>query len=142
MNQLFYNIAGGIVHQIQHKKQTTILEVIVRGKRKLILSKVGIGFISMFLLEARVLYLTNLKQKNLISVPLKAETDQLVINFVWFYQSVFLSKFVAFHPRTRIVVALMPSLLFRYFSLFLLHVRTLAQEKSLENCLRFGTAPR
>ena len=33
MNQLFYNIAGGIVHQIQREKRPTISEVIVRGKR-------------------------------------------------------------------------------------------------------------
>ena len=76
MNQLFYNIAGGIVHQIQREKRTTTSEVIV-----------------------------------------------------------------AFHPRTvkRIVTALMPSLLFRCFSLFLPHLRTLAQEKRSQNCLRFGT---
>ena len=30
MNQLFYNIAGGIVHQIHHEKRTTISEVIIR----------------------------------------------------------------------------------------------------------------
>ena len=30
---LFYNIAGGIVHQIRREKRTTICEVIVRGKR-------------------------------------------------------------------------------------------------------------
>ena len=66
---------------------------------------------------------------------------QTSLSFVWFYQSVFLSKFVAFHPRTvkRIVTALMPSLLFRCFSLFLPHLRTLAQGKRSENCLRFGT---
>lgn len=47
---------------------------------------------------------------------------QTSLSFVWFYQSVFLSKFVAFHPRTvkRIVTALMLSLLLRCFSLFLL----------------------
>ena len=33
----------------------------------------------------------------------------------------------------------MPSLLFRCFSLFLPHLRTLAQGKRSENCLRFGT---
>ena len=33
MNQLFYNITGGIVHQIRHEKLKTISEVIVRGKR-------------------------------------------------------------------------------------------------------------
>jgi len=35
MNQLFYNIAGGSVHQIRREKQTTISEVIVRGKRNI-----------------------------------------------------------------------------------------------------------
>ena len=39
------------------------------------------------------------------------------------------------------MTALMLSLLFRCFSLFLPHLRTLAHPhgKSLENCLRFGT---
>ena len=35
MNQLFYDIAGGIVHQIRREKRTTISEVIVRGKRNI-----------------------------------------------------------------------------------------------------------
>ena len=35
MNQLFYNVAGGIVHQIRREKRTTITEVIVRGKRNI-----------------------------------------------------------------------------------------------------------
>ena len=38
----------------------------------------------------------------------------------------------------RFVTALMPSLLFRCFSLFLSHLRT-AQEERSQNCLRFGT---
>ena len=33
MKQLFYNIAGGIVHQIRREKRPTISEVIVHGKR-------------------------------------------------------------------------------------------------------------
>ena len=90
-----------------------------------------IGFISIFLLKARVLNLTISKRKNL-SLPLKVETDQFVISLV--LPDVFLSKFAAFHPRTvkRIVTALMPSLFFRCFSLFLPHLRTLAQEKKSE----------
>ena len=32
MNQLFYYIAGGIVHQIRREKRTAISEVIFRGK--------------------------------------------------------------------------------------------------------------
>ena len=35
MNQLFYNMAGGVVHQIRREKRTTISEVIVRGKRNI-----------------------------------------------------------------------------------------------------------
>ena len=35
MNQLFSNIAGGIVHQVRREKRTTISEVIVRGKRNI-----------------------------------------------------------------------------------------------------------
>ena len=35
MNQLFYNIAGGIVHQIRREKRTTVSEVIVRGKQNI-----------------------------------------------------------------------------------------------------------
>ena len=46
-----------------------------------ILCKIGIGFISNFLLKVRVLHLTILKQKNL-SLPLKVETDQFVICLV------------------------------------------------------------
>ena len=81
-----------------------------------------------------------MKRKN-VSLPLKVETDQFVICLVLPVKSVFLSKFVAFHPRTvnRIVTALMPSLLFRCFSLFLPHLRTLTEGERLENCLRFGT---
>ena len=33
MNQLFYNIAGGIVHQIRREKRKTISEVIVQCQR-------------------------------------------------------------------------------------------------------------
>ena len=77
MNQLFYNIAGEIVHQIRREQRTRISELIA-----------------------------------------------------------------TLHPRTvkRIVTALMSSLLFRCFSLFLSYLRTLAQEKTRsQNYLRFGT---
>ena len=59
MNQLFYNIAGGIVPKIlkidakktqQYQKRLFAVSEI--------LSKIGIGFISVFLLKARGLYLT------------------------------------------------------------------------------------
>ena len=33
MNQLFHNIADGIVHKMRREKQNTISEVIARGKR-------------------------------------------------------------------------------------------------------------
>ena len=82
------------------------------------MNKIGIGFISIFLL------------KNL-SLPLKDETDQFVTCLV-LPECLYVK--IAFHPRTvkRIVMAPMPSLLFRCFSLFLPHLRTLAQEKRSE----------
>ena len=94
------------------------------------INEIGIGFISIFLLKARVSYLTILKRKNL-SLPLKDETDQFATCLVL---PECLSVKIAFHPRTvnRIVMGPMPSLLFRCFSLFLPHLRTLAQEKRSE----------
>ena len=94
------------------------------------INKIGIGFISIFLLKARVSYLTISKRKKL-SLPLKDETDQFVTCLVL---PECLSVKIAFHPRTvkRIAMAPMPSLLFRCFSLFLPHLRTLAQEKRSE----------
>ena len=64
-----------------------------------------------------------LKRKNL-SLPLKVETDQFVICLV--LPECLSAKFAAFHPRPgrQIVTALMPSLLFRCFSLFLPHLNT------------------
>ena len=35
MNQLFYNIAGGIVHEIRREKRKTKSEVISPGKRNI-----------------------------------------------------------------------------------------------------------
>ena len=135
MDQLFYNIAGGIVHQIRRKNGQQYQKWLFAFNK--VLSKIEIGFISNFLLKDRVLYLTILKRKNL-SLPLKDETDQFVTCLVL---PECLSVKIAFHPRTvkRIVMAPMPSLLFRCFSLFLPHLRTLAQEKRSKNCLRFGT---
>ena len=75
------------MHQIQSEKRTTISEVIVRGKR-------------------------NIKQNRYwfyfkFSVQSSSFILQTSLSFVWFYQSVFLSNFVTFHPRTvkRIVTA-------------------------------------
>ena len=94
------------------------------------INKIGIGFISIFLLKARVSYLTILKRKNL-SLPLKDETDQFATCLVLPECP---SVKITFHPRTvkRIVMAPMPSLLFCCFSLFLPHLSTLAQEKRSE----------
>ena len=109
--------------------------MIVRGKRNV--KQTRNWFYFKFSVESSTLFY--LKRKNL-RLPLTVETDHC-LSFVWFYRSVFLSKCVAFHPRTvkRIVTVLMPSLLFRCFSLFLPNLRTLAQGKRSENCLRFGT---
>ena len=77
MRQLFYNIAVGIEHRIRREKRATISEFALSE----ILCKLGIGFISNFLLKVRVLYSAILKRKNL-SLPLKVETDQFAICLV------------------------------------------------------------
>ena len=66
------------MHEIRCEKRTTTSEVVVRGKRN---KQNRNGFISIFLLEARVLYLTILKRKS-FSLPLKVDTDQFVICLV------------------------------------------------------------
>jgi len=117
MNQLFYNIAGGIGNQIRREKPTTISEVIVCGKRNIKQNKNWLYF--NFSVESSKFIRTILKRKNL-SFPLKVETDQFVICLV--LPECLSVKIFAFHPRTvkRIVTALMSSLLFRCFSLFCL----------------------
>ena len=64
MNQLFYNIAGGIEHQIRREKRTTILEVIVRVKRNVVQNR------NWFYFEFSSKFI------------LKVETDQFVICLV------------------------------------------------------------
>ena len=58
MNQLFYNIAGGIVHQIRREKRPTISEVIVRGRR---IKQNGNWFYFSFSAESSSFKLNNFK---------------------------------------------------------------------------------
>ena len=96
------------------------------------ISKIGIGFISIFLLKARVLYLTILKRKSL-SLPLKVDTYQFVICHLCLPVKIFTlgqwSESWRHWCRVSFSIVL---------SLFLPHLRTLAQEKRSEICLRFG----
>ena len=103
------------MHQIGREKRTTISKVIVRGMQNIKQNRNWFYF--KFTVERS-------------SFILKVEADQFVI---WLVLPECLSKFVVFHPRTvkGIVTALMPSLLFRCFSLLLSHLRTLAQERFL-----------
>ena len=106
MNLLFYNIAGGIVHKIRREKRTTTSEVIVRGKR---IKQNGNWFYFNFSVESSSFKLNNFKTESF--------TLTFKICLLFGFNSVFLSKFVAFNPLTvkQIVTALMPSLLFRCF---------------------------
>ena len=113
MNQLFYNIAGKIVHQIRREKRTTISVVIVRGKRNIKQNRNWFYFNFFFsLFNARVLYCFN-----------KFKTEKFKRAFEGWNRPVChlfgLSKFLEFHPWTvkRSVTAPMSSLLFRCFSL-------------------------
>ena len=59
MNQLFYNIVGGIVHQIRRKNRTTISEVTVHGKRNIKQNRNWIYF--KFCVESSCLFYCSLK---------------------------------------------------------------------------------
>ena len=80
------------------------------------INKIGIGFISIFLLKARLSYLTILKRKNL-SLPLKDETGQFVTCLVL---PECLSVKIAFHP-------------------FSGSFKNSSPREKVGNCLRFGT---
>ena len=136
MNQLFYNIAGGIVHQIRSEKRTTTSEVIVRGKRN---KQRNLLYFN-FSVESSSFIFNNFKTEK-FKLTFKGWHRPVCHLFI-FTRVSSCKNSVAFHPRTmkRIVTALMPSLLFRCFSLFAPHLRTLDQEKRSEICLRFGTS--
>ena len=136
MNQLFCNIAGAIVHQIRLEKRKTMSEVIVRGKWNSKQNRNWLYF--KFSVVSSSFIFNNFKtEKFKLTFKGWNRPDCHLFGFT----SVFLSKFVTFHPRTvkRIMTALMPSLIFRCFSLFLPHLKTLAQEERSEICLHFGT---
>ena len=78
MNQLFYNIAGGIEQQIRREKRTTISEVIVRVKRNIMQNR---NCYFEFSVESSSFIFNNFKTEKL-SLPLKVETDQFVICLV------------------------------------------------------------
>ena len=79
MNQLFYNIEGGVEHQIRREKRTTISEVIVCVKRNIMQNRNWFYFESS--VESSSFIFKNFKTEKL-SLPLKVETDQFVICLV------------------------------------------------------------
>ena len=99
------------MHKIRREKRTTISVVVVPGKRNIKQNRNR--FYYNFSVESSSFIFNNFKTEKM-SLPLKVKTDQFVIFFF------FLSKFLAFYPRAvkRIVTALMPSSLFRYFFSF------------------------
>ena len=117
------------MHQIQHEKQTTISEVNVRGKW---IKQKGNWFYFNLSVESSSFKPNNFKTEN-FPLPLKVETDQFVFCLVS-PECLSVKICCIWHPRTVkwIVTALMLSLLFCCFSLFLPHLRTLAQEKRSE----------
>ena len=113
------------------KTDNNIRPVIVRGKR----NKQNRNFSSIFLLKARVLYLTILKRKSL-SLRLNVDTDQFVTRClpVKFQLHFTLGQWSESWRRwCRVSFSVV-------FSLFLPHLWTLTQEKRSETCLRFGTS--
>ena len=138
MNQLFYNKAGGIVHKIRREKRTTVSEVIVRGKR---IKSNGNWFYFNLSVESSSLKLNIFKTEK-FTLTFKGWNRPVCLLFC-FTRVSFCQYLLHFTVkqwneswRRRL---LMLSLLFRCFSLFLPHLRTLVREKRSENCLRFWT---
>ena len=126
MNQLFYDIAGGIVHQIRREKRTTISEVIVRGKRNI--KQTRNWFYFKFFVES----------SSFISQQFKCKIQFIICLVLPECLSV---KICCISPSDSEANrdgadAESP---FPLFFLFLPHLRTQAQGKRSENCLRFGT---
>ena len=112
--------------------------MIVRVKREILLSKIGIGFILNFLLKVRVLYLTILKRKNL-SLPLKVETDQFVICLVLLeFLSVKLCCISPSNSEANRDGADVESPFPLFFS-FSASFKNSSPRGKVGNCLRFGT---
>ena len=130
MNQLLYNIAGGIAHQTQPEKRTTISEVIVCVKQNIKQNR------NWFYFKFSVKSLS-FKFNNFNTEKFKPTFEgwNRPFSHLFGFTSVFPSKFVAFHPQTvseswRHWCRVSFSIVF----LFLPHLRTLAQKKRSENC--------
>ena len=91
MNQLFYNIAGGIEHQIRREKRTTISEVIVRVKRNFMQNRNWFYF--EFSVESSSFTSNNFKTEKF---KLTSEGCNRPVCHLFGFNRVFLSKFVAF----------------------------------------------
>ena len=114
MNQLLYNIADGIVHQIRSEKRTTTSEVIVHGKR----NKQNRNWLYFnFSVESSSFIFNNFKTEKF---KLSFKGCHRPVCHFGFTRVSSCKNSVTFHPRTvkRIVTALMPSLLFRCFVSF------------------------
>ena len=137
MNQLFYNIAGGNVHQIRREKRPTISEVIVRVKRNIKQNRNWFYFKCS--VESSSFIFNNLKTGKF---KLTFEGwNRPVCHLFGFTRVSFCQTLLHFtlgqwseswRRWCRVSFSVV-------FSLFLPHLRTLAQEKRSENCLRFGT---
>ena len=120
------------MHQIRREKRTTISEVIVRGKRNIKQNRNWFYVRGNFSVESSSFIFYNFKAEK------KVETDQFVICLVLpvsFCQN--LLHFTLGQANRDGAESPFP-----LFSLFLPHLRTLAQKKRSENCLHFGTGGR
>ena len=103
------------------------------------INKIGIGFISIFLLKARVSYIFNKFKTEKLNKLTFEGWSRPVCNLLGFTRVSFCQNCISpLRTVKRIVMAPMPSLLFRCFSLFLPHLRTLAQEKRSEIVVVLG----
>ena len=125
MNQWFYNIAGGIEHQMRREKRTTISEVIVRVKRNIMQNRNWFYF--EFSVESSSFIFSNFKTEKF---KLTFEGwNRPVCHLFGFTRVSFCQNLLHFTLEANRDGADAKSP-FRCFSLFLPHLRTLVQEKS------------
>ena len=123
------------MHQIRREKRTTISEVIVPVKRNIKQNR-NFEEVFKFSVKSSNFLFNNFKTKK-FKLTFKGWIRPVCHLFQFVIWVSFCQLFVAIHPVKRIVAAL--SFLSRCLSLFLPHLRTLAQEKRSENSLPFGT---
>ena len=136
MNQLLYNIAVGIEHQIRHEKRTTISEVIVHIKRNIMQNRNWFYF--EFSVESSSFMFNNFKTKK-FKLTFEGRNDQFVICLV--LPECLSVKTCCISPSNSEASrdGADAESLFPLFFSFCASFKNSSPREKVGNCLRFGT---